>query len=129
VNPDNGAVTEDVSLTLASSGISLAFSNNFTGASTTNLYVLDVDINKLYRRSSPTASTLEEVGNLGTDPVRVASFDIGGMTNTAYAFFFDANSTTRFYRIDLATGAATQIGGNFGFTGYYSNGLAIGLGF
>jgi hypothetical protein len=128
VNPGNGAVTEDVPLNANSPTGTKAYDNNFAGTASSTLNLLDAPNGKLYRRSSPTASTFEEVGNLGITPERPATFDIGGTTNTAYAFFF-SNSTTRLHRIDLATGAATPIAGNFAFTGYYSSGLAVGLGF
>jgi hypothetical protein len=128
VHPDNGTITE-VAPFVNAPRASIAYDNNFAGTVSSTLYRLDAPNGKLYRRSSPTANTFEEVGTLGVTPVRPASFDIGGTTNTAYAFFFDANSNTRLHRIDLATGAATPIGGNFAFSGYYSGGLAVGLGF
>lgn len=91
-----------------------AYDNNTFGPIfplTSQLYAIDVQLNALVRQAN-NAGTLDTVGSLGIDvPNRgLGGFDIaeGG---TAFAAFHDGVSTTSsLYRIDLATGAATNIG-------------------
>ena len=60
---------------------------------------------------SPNTGRLYTVGMLGTGPFERASFDISDVSNAAYAGITAAEGRpTRWYRIDLASGAATFIG-------------------
>lgn len=60
---------------------------------------------------SPNTGRLYTVGMLGTGPFARASLDISDISNTAYAGIAIAEGRpTRWYRIDLASGAATFIG-------------------
>lgn len=60
---------------------------------------------------SPNTGRLYTVGLLGTGPFERASFDISDVSNTAYAGIgIAAGQPTRWYRIELASGAATFIG-------------------
>lgn len=60
---------------------------------------------------SPNTGRLYTVGLLGTGPFARASFDISDLSNTAYAGITATESRpTRWYRIDLASGAATFVG-------------------
>lgn len=60
---------------------------------------------------SPNTGRLHTVGLLGTGPFERASFDISDVSNSAYAGISATEGRpTRWYRIDLASGAATFIG-------------------
>jgi hypothetical protein len=60
---------------------------------------------------SPNTGRLSTVGMLGTGPFERASFDISDVSNTAYAGISASEGRpTRWYRIELASGAATFIG-------------------
>lgn len=60
---------------------------------------------------SPNTGRLYTVGMLGIGPFDRASFDISDVSNAAYAGITAiAGRPTRWYRIDLASGAATFIG-------------------
>ena len=60
---------------------------------------------------SPNTGHLYTVGMLGTGPFARASLDISDVSNAAYAGIGIADGRpTRWYRIDLASGAATFIG-------------------
>ena len=60
---------------------------------------------------SPNTGRLFTVGALGTGALDDASFDIADVNNTAYAAVRRAGeATTRWVRIDLATGRATALG-------------------
>lgn len=60
---------------------------------------------------SPNTGRLYTVGLLGTGPFERATLDISDVSNAAYAGIgTSANTPTRWYRIDLASGAARFIG-------------------
>lgn len=60
---------------------------------------------------SPNTGRLYSVGALGTGPFAQATFDISDVNNTAYAGLRGAaDKSTRWYRVDLATGKATFVG-------------------
>lgn len=80
-----------------------AYTNSFAGATTTTLYVIDGG--KLYRQDPPNAGTLVEIGSLGITADVQNGFDIGGVSNNAYALF-TIGSVSKIYTINLTTGAA-----------------------
>jgi hypothetical protein len=87
-----------------------AYSNNFLGAQTSQLYGIDSGLNILATQAN-NAGTLGTVGPLGVDVGSVGGFDISGATGTAYAALLPAGSSvSNFYSINLATGAATNLG-------------------
>jgi hypothetical protein len=101
-----------------------AYTNNFAGATTTTLFDIDTQTNKLYRQDPPNAGTLVEVGSLGVTTTAVNGFDIGGTSGIAYALL-NVGGTTKVYAINLTTGAATPgatVAGTF-------RAFALGLGF
>lgn len=101
-----------------------AYLNNFAGTTTTTLYDLDHNTDKLYRQDPPNSGTLVEIGALGIDISSANGFDIGSTSNMAYALL-TTGSTTKLYSINLATGMATEMSG----FGEKANGFTIGLGF
>jgi hypothetical protein len=118
-----------------------AYDNNFTGTSTTNLYVVDYGTDKLYLQSPPNAGTLREIGSLGINVGDDTHFDIGGLSNTAYLMHTPSGFSnvsrpgpSQLYTVNLATGAATLVG-DFDFIRisdrgqYQLRGFTVGLGF
>lgn len=101
-----------------------AYTNNFAGAATTTLFVIDPATDKLYIQNPPNNGTLVEVGALGVNVETGNGFDIGGRTNMAYGLL-TVGTTTKIYSINLTTGAATLVADLAAVT----NGFAIGLGF
>lgn len=104
-----------------------AYTNSFAGAAATTLYVIDVLSGQLMTQA-PNSGQLTVVGPLGGGSFADASvptlsgFDIaGGNNGIAIAAFQRPTATpgqveafSRLYRINLATGEATQIGNGVG---------------
>ena len=129
LNPDTGAVAgNDGSLAYVagdpnagtpSTVTAAAYTNNDTDPATgTTLYDIDSDLGVLAVQNPPNAGGLQTVGSLGLADVPLfAGFDILGPDDAAYAvttaeeaFFGLPALPSRLYGIDLATGAATDLG-------------------
>lgn len=133
LNPDTGTVVAaDTDLAYASvdpnAGTApqvaeVAYTNNVAGASSTTLYAIDFNLDRLVRQgsvggtpTSPNSGQLFTVGPLGVDTSSQVGFDISDATGTAYAALTTSGATTSgFYTINLVTGAATLVG-NIGGT-------------
>jgi len=93
--------------------VALGYTNNVAGAASTTLYGIDSGIDALVTIGTPNANggTVTTVGLLGFDVTSVAGLDISP-SGTAYAVFHTAvsGSGSFFDTINLATGAATQVG-------------------
>ena len=131
MHPDLGtivAVDSDINPgTVAISGG--AYTNNFAGTTSTALYNLEAveGMNAmLHIQNPPNAGTQVLVGSLGVQTEAANGFDIGGMSNIAYALL-RVGGTTRIHTINLATGAATA--GASLPNGIEVRGFAVGLGF
>ncbi|MGH9842400.1 MAG: DUF4394 domain-containing protein [Blastocatellia bacterium] len=98
--------------------VAAAYTNNFSGATTTSLYVIDSarDILALQGSAggtpvSPNTGQLFTVGALGVDTGDQVGFDIVSPSGLALASLTPAGATaSSFYSINLQTGAATLIG-------------------
>ncbi len=121
LNPNDGMVvgvdgllayaTGDPNFGVAPNVAAVAYTNNFMGATTTTLYGIDPGTDALVTQNPPNNGTLNTVGGLGVDATDILGFDISGATGTAYAVLFDtASNRSVFSSINLATGAATEIG-------------------
>jgi len=128
LNPDNGAVAgTDGNLAFATGDpnaaanpniVGAAYTNNFSGATATSLYVIDSTLNILALQGSlggapvsPNTGTLTTVGALGVDTTDQVGFDIVGTTGLALASLTPTGATTSsLYTINLQTGAATLVG-------------------
>lgn len=111
VNPNDGMATVDGSLNPGTPSVSAAaYANNFAGTTTTTLYVIDAENDKLYIQNPPNAGTLSMVGNLGINVDASNGLDIGGTSNLAYGLF-TVSGKTRIYSIDINSGRA-KAGGN-----------------
>lgn len=130
VNPNDGVVVltnglPDGNLNPGMPMVSAAaYTNNFAGTTSTTLYDIDFGSDKLFIQNPPNSGTLVEVGALGVDVDAANGFDIGGLSNKAYALL-STGSTTSLYTINLATGAATPVS----VFQEKARGFALGLGF
>lgn len=117
VNVDTGAVLSDTPLAFAAgdanAGVdpnitAAAYTNSRAGASATQLFGIDYDLNALVLQNPPNNGTLNTRVPLGINFDPIGGFDIftdaGGM-NTAFVV-----SGPTLYTIDLSTGAATRVG-------------------
>ncbi|MBD2499395.1 DUF4394 domain-containing protein [Anabaena azotica] len=115
-NVDTGAVTVDQPLAYASDDInagvnpnisSAAYINSVAGATTTQLYNIDYDLDVLVLQNPPNNGVLRTIGKLGVNFAPTSGFDIftdAQGNNSAYAL-----SGSVLYSINLSTGAATAI--------------------
>ena len=123
LNPINGALAAtDTSLAYAGTDVNAGDDPAATAAAYTNsdndpatgttLYDIDTAQDVLVTQAPPNNGTLNTVGALGLDATPNAGFDIAGTGNAAYAVLQPAgSSTSSLYSIDLASGAATALGG------------------
>jgi hypothetical protein len=90
----------------------IAYTNSSAGATTTVLYGIDWSLGVLVVSGvlPPNDGLLTTVGFVGLGTLGVGGFDIEPDTNTAYAALQGGVDESLLYSVDLATGAATQIG-------------------
>ena len=126
LNPNNGSVAgTDTPLNPGTPFVNGAgYINSFPGATTTLLYDIDSNTDKLHIQSPPGAGTLDAGKPLGINVSAGNGFDIGGRTNNAYGIF-TVGETNGLYSINLSTGAAT-LAMPFPVS---VKGFAVGLGF
>jgi hypothetical protein len=87
---------------------SIAYTNSRSGATTTDLFDIDISQKKLYKQNPPNDGTLAEVGNLGINYVGKGGFDISPDNMVSLATFTQSEKT-RLYTINLSSGAAMYI--------------------
>ncbi|MEP7271227.1 MAG: DUF4394 domain-containing protein [Acidobacteriota bacterium] len=145
LHPDLGTVAGvDTNLTYAAGDVNAgalasvtgaAYSDNFAGTPSTSLFVIDSNLDIVARQgsaggspTSPNNGQLFTIGALGTNVDGEAGFDISDATGSAYASLNASGaSSTQFYTVNLATGAATLVGSIGG--GARIRGIAIATGF
>ena len=103
-----------------------AYANNVNGATSTSLYDIDTNLGVLVTQNPAPSGQLSTVGSLGVNSSGVLGFDISGLTDTAYAALNPNDGFSNLFTINLATGAATQIG-QIG-SGYLIRGLTTQIG-
>ncbi|MEG4799477.1 DUF4394 domain-containing protein [Microcoleus sp. ARI1-B5] len=145
LNPDTGAIVDfntstagiqlDGNLTYAAAdrnsgsspaGVGAAYTNNFAGATSTTLFVLDSNADVLVRQDPPNNGVLNTIGSLGVDATSVLGFDIrsiGGRDVAVAAL--EVGGVSGLYNINLSTGQASFAGQIAG--GRQINGLALPL--
>ena len=101
-----------------------AYTNNFAGTAFTLLYVIDHETNMLYTQTPPNDGVLVPVGPLGVAISAENGFDIGGMSNSAFAVLRVGNAIG-VYRINLMTGSASKVSD----LTFSPTAIAVGLGF
>ncbi|MEO6284665.1 MAG: DUF4394 domain-containing protein [Dyadobacter sp.] len=86
-----------------------AYTNNFAGATTTQLYDIDPDVDKLFLQMPPNDGVLKEVGPLGMDISDIGGFDIASGSNFAIASVLH-NGVWQLVEVNLSNGSLTKIG-------------------
>ena len=117
VNPDTGVAIVDGALNYVAGDpnagtrpnvTAVAYRNQVAGATTTELYDIDTNLDVLATQNPPNAGGLATDGSLGVNASSVAGFDIVG-NNDGFASL-TVGGTNGFYSINLDNGAATFIG-------------------
>ena len=121
LNPLNGAITAtdpnltyapgDVNVTSTPSIVASAYTNSFAGSTTTTLYDIDASLDILAIQNPPNNGVLNTVGSLGLNASNNVGFDIFFNNQGFASIQLVGGATTGFYGINLATGAASLIGG------------------
>ncbi len=126
LNPDTGAIAAtDTPLNPGAPSVTAAaYTNNFAGATTTTLYVIDTTTNSLYTQNPPNNGTLNLVGPLGVVATGTNGFDIAS-NGMAFAGL-TVGGISQLYTINLTTGAATAVAAIGG--GNMLRGLSVGFG-
>lgn len=87
----------------------IAYTNSFSGSTTTQLFDIDYTTDKLYLQNPPNDGTLQEVGSLKVDFSGVGGFDIQPDSNLGIAVN-NKNNESRLYTINLMNGEAVWVG-------------------
>ena len=101
-----------------------AYINSFIGATTTILYDIDTNTDKLYQQNPANAGTLINEMPLGINIEAGNGFDIGGTSNKAWGIF-KSGGNTGLYNVDLNTGNTSLVMP----VNQNIKGFALGLGF
>lgn len=107
INPADGSTTVGPSITLGTATIgAAAFSNNFRGATTTTLFVIDYTTDKLYAQD-PSTGVLTAIGDLKVDASSNCSFDITSSQSDNFPYaMLNVNDVMGLYQLNLNTGEA-----------------------
>ncbi|WP_052401289.1 DUF4394 domain-containing protein [Muricoccus aerilatus] len=122
VNPTTGATTIDGTLAYAPADANAGANPNMTAVAYTNqvpgtvtatmLYGIDAATGSLVLQNPPNNGTLSTIGSLGLSfSSSGIGFDIDGLSGQALASLTSLTGGTGLYTINLATGAATFLGG------------------
>lgn len=104
INPETAAVTVGPTLTpTTASPSAAAFDNNLRAATTTTLFLIDHNSDKLFT-ASPTTGVLTEIGELKVNVGGINGFDIS--TDNVGLGVFTVGGKTSLYGINLTTGLA-----------------------
>jgi hypothetical protein len=87
----------------------VAYTNSVAGATSTMLFDIDFEQDKLYMQSSPNDGGLQLVGDLGINFEGIGDMDITADNSTALAVTNNNNVSTLF-TINLTTGKAVNVG-------------------
>lgn len=110
INVNDGVTIADGPLNPGTPNVTAAaYTNNFNGATTTTLYVIDTNSDTLFIQNPPNNGTLVSVGPLGVNATDSNGFDIDSGENIAYAVL-TVGGSTGLYTINLSSGAATLLG-------------------
>jgi hypothetical protein len=108
-----------------------AYTNSFSGTTSTLLYNIDAGLDVLVTQNPPNAGTLNTVGTLGVDASGLTGFDIlsTGGANNAYAVMVASDAKSALYTVDLTSGAATLVGavGGSGSVNFSATELVRGI--
>ncbi|KLT71679.1 DUF4394 domain-containing protein [Flavobacterium sp. ABG] len=87
----------------------IAYTNSFSGSTTTQLFDIDYATDKLYLQNPPNDGKLQEVGSLKVDFSGTGGFDIQPDSNLGIAVNNKSNES-RLYTINLTNGEAVWVG-------------------
>jgi hypothetical protein len=87
----------------------VAYTNSVAGATTTMLFDIDFEQDKLYMQSPPNDGGLQFVGDLGVNFEGTGDMDITADNSTALAVT-NNNSVSTLFTINLSTGKAVNVG-------------------
>lgn len=113
LNPNDGTGVTDGNLNPAGNFVGVAYTNNFPGATSTQLYAIDSAAGTLSLIGNPNNGTpITPVGSLGlgTNLSPSIGFDISGATGSTAFASITVGGQSRLYTVNLATGAATNLG-------------------
>ena len=130
LNPDTGAIVDfdtvtggiqlDASLAYAAgdrnfgnppAGVGAAYVNNFAGATSTTLFVIDTNLDVLVRQDPPNNGVLNTIGSLGIDAGTVLGFDVRSVGGNERALAaIEVGGVSSLYNINLTTGQASIVG-------------------
>lgn len=120
LNPNGALAATDTPLSFAPGDVNAnanpnvvgaAYTNSFAGATTTTLYGIDSALGILVTQNPPNSGILNTIGSLGVSTSDNVGFDIFFFGNQAFASLTSVGGLSSFYSINLATGAASLIGG------------------
>jgi Domain of unknown function (DUF4394) len=100
---------------------SAAYTENFSGSTTTILYDIDPQTDMLYKQDPPNNGTLVMVGALGVDFTGDGGFDIG--PNNAGLAIYSMSGKPTLFNINLSTGKAESLGA----VGTLTNSIGIAI--
>lgn len=126
LDPVTGGVTA-VDTNLSPTPVSVtaaAYTNNMAGTTSTELFVIDHNTDRLYLQNPPNGGILVDRGALGINLTQANGFDIGSMSQKAY-LLATVGTETKIYTVNLSNGATTSLS-NYPNT---TRGFTIGLGF
>ena len=111
LHPETGLVAAtDVVLNPGTPQVNaVAYTNNFSGATTTALFDIDIASQKLLKQDNPNGGVLVEIGNLGVTATGEGGFDISPDNSVALATL-TVGGASGLYRVNLETGSATSLG-------------------
>ena len=130
LNPDTGAIVDfdtltggiqlDASLAYAAgdrnfgnlpAGVGAAYVNNFAGATSTTLFVIDTNLDVLVRQDPQNNGVLNSIGSLGIDAGTVLGFDVRSVGGNERALAaIEVGGVSGLYNINLTTGQASIVG-------------------
>jgi hypothetical protein len=92
-------------------GVGAAYVNNFAGATSTTLFVIDTNLDVLVRQDPPNNGVLNTIGSLGIDAGTVLGFDIRSVGGNERALAaIEVGGVSGLYNINLTTGQASIVG-------------------
>jgi hypothetical protein len=117
VNVDNGAAAAQTALAYIAGDrnagrdpnvTAAAYTNNVAGATSTQLFTIDYDLDVLLLQDPPPTGQLRTIGSLGVNFSPIGGFDIATNAQGVNSAFAVSGSTL--YSINLQTGGATRVG-------------------
>jgi Domain of unknown function (DUF4394) len=117
VNVDNGATAAQTALAYIAGDrnagrdpnvTAAAYTNNVAGATSTQLFTIDYDLDALVLQDPPPTGQLRTIGSLGVNFSPIGGFDIATDAQGINSAFAISGSTL--FSINLQTGRATRLG-------------------